>query len=490
MIGTSRGELIFIRLCIAYFRYTPLVYAAALLVVNTVFRASPWHHGVATTLGTLLAAELLFYLTIHIPYTRRLHLAAVHPPPLTPAERSSLFYQCTNSIPDPERYLRWWFLGSEISDIHKDNLRDFLRWAFFETGTEHECAHLPHQEDITEQLEEFVVASEKRLGYPLRPGRGKAKCLRLTLEHVHTTYRGLAWYVIVFVVDHITHAAMRWRGFEYHGRHPAAALTTFPPRPLELLAKYRSPAPGLGYWHRRACPENKELPIVFLHGIGIGIWCNVRFLAELCLAKKRRGAGIIIPELLPVSFRLTAAPVSKAEFLVQMTQILKHHNGRGCWDKFAVVSHSYGSVLSSYMVHSPTLGPRVASVVLIDPVSIMLHLPDVAYNFTRRRPQRANEWQLWYFASTDAGVAHCLARHFFWRDCIVWTDELCLQGCRKAWVCLGGRDVIIDSASVAQYLEGSGVEVMMFPHLDHAQVFDSPPDRRRLVEIVDSVCHG
>jgi hypothetical protein len=170
----------------------------------------------------------------------------------------------------------------------------------------------------------------------------------------------------------------------------------------------------------------------------------------------------------------------------------------------------------------------VKSLVMIDPVSILLHLPGVAYNFTRRRPKTANEWQLWYFASMDVGVAGVLGRHFFWRENVVWREELTSfsaegrvdgeseggseTGKRKVVVCLAGKDLIVDTRSVARYLlsEGDfgdvpeddefdadvdwelsgpeGPEVLWFAGLDHAQVFEGRRSRERVVEVVRRCC--
>ncbi|GAB0145703.1 hypothetical protein EsHS_00006128 [Epichloe bromicola] len=173
------------------------------------------------------------------------------------------------------------------------------------------------------------------------------------------------------------------------------------------------------------------------------------------------------------------------------------------------------------MLHSSVLQQRIAAVVLIDPITILLHLPDVAYNFTRRPPKMANEWQLWYFASTDPGVAYSLGRRFFWRDNILWREDLFsdpLQsgaeraqlGRRKVAVSLSGRDLIVDTASVTNYLTSKPriitgddaighpkeysevpsdeVDVVVFPLLDHAQVFDCKYARDWVVQLIHS--HG
>ena len=109
---------------------------------------------------------------------------------------------------------------------------------------------------------------------------------------------------------------------------------------------------------------------------------------------------------MPVSFRVTGAALEKDDMCKEIFQILEQHG----WSKFILASHSYGSVISSHLMHDPKTSSMVGPVLLIDPVSILLHLPDVAYNFTCRTPKRANELQLWFFASTDQGVAHTLGR--------------------------------------------------------------------------------
>jgi hypothetical protein len=56
---------------------------------------------------------------------------------------------------------------------------------------------------------------------------------------------------------------------------------------------------------------------------------------------------------------------------------------------------------------------------LINLITILLHLSNVVYNFTRRKPVTANEHQLYYFASMNMGISHTLARQFFWSDVIL-----------------------------------------------------------------------
>ena len=80
-------------------------------------------------------------------------------------------------------------------------------------------------------------------------------------------------------------------------------------------------------------------------------------------------------------------------------------------------------------------------------------------------------------------------------------------------VMLSGKDLIVNTPAVARYLTqgqeardasetdgeedewrkdrrwtGRGIEVLWFEKLDHAQVFDSKRDRRRLVNVVRAYC--
>lgn len=502
MLGTSFVEWTMIRLCILLFRYTPLLYVGTIAFLVLAYRDYTFQTTVVRTFTAVLCLEGLFYVFVYRPQLARLKRTARHPLPSTSEERRELFDRCLISVDSPEEYLKWWFLGADQDEIRRENVREFILWAFFERGDDF---GEEDSEATEEELEEYIHLLEKQLGRRFENGWGKAESLRLTLDEIHTTYRGMLWYAIIFLVDQITHFALLWHGFEYCRRSRSSALKTFPPRPQELMPGRQSPAPQLSYWYKPQTDENK-LPIVFFHGIGIGLHTYTRFLADVCARRGSGddGVGMIAVEILPISFRLTSSIPDKTELLSQITTILDHHS----WSKFAVVSHSYGSIPTTHMLHSPALRHRIPSVVLIDPVTIMLHLPFVAYNFTRRLPTMANEWQLWYFASTDPGVALCLGRHFFWRENIIWKEALLGLGGegnkkdRKVTICLSGRDLIVDTGKVHNYLRdgvevrpgdsesrgSSGIEVMMFEHLDHAQIFDDGPSYELAIEAVRKGC--
>ncbi|KAI3340761.1 hypothetical protein F4824DRAFT_400072 [Ustulina deusta] len=529
MIGTSFPEYVIIRISIFLLQYTTpicLVYLLTLIILEGAGGVSSWSGKLAIGYSII---DALYALFIYYPHNRRLKEAAKHPPLLPRPGRRALFIQCLDNVPDIASYLQTWFLGADESDIRKDNVREFFSWAFFDRHPGNETA------TELEELDEYLVEVEKRIGYQLEPGRGNAKSFRLTFDEIEVRYRSVVWYFIVGVVDLITHSLLIHQGFRYYAQPKSHSHSVIPLRLQSLFATRRSVS-QLSYWYRPHTAKDK-LPLVFLHGIGVGLWPYTRYFSNLNEGSSEDDQiGVIALEYLPVSARLTDAPLSQTEFLSQITLLLAAHG----WDQFAVLGHSYGTVLATHMLKSPSLSPRIQSIVFVDPVCILLHLPDVAYNFTRRKPRRANEYLLWYFASMDPGVAHCLGRHFFWKDNIAWKEDLIRivekppadggidstvplkkARARRVTVCLAERDLIVNTRTVLQYLvndgdwmsiksdagnngsvytphpvakpqgddsERNGIEVVWFDGLDHAQAFDGKNSSARLAAVTRRSC--
>lgn len=188
-----------------------------------------------------------------------------------------------------------------------------------------------------------------------------------------------------------------------------------------------------------------------------------------------------------MSFRIARAPIPRHDMIDAIRDILDFHS----FEKVVVVSHSHGTTFAAHMMKEPSLAPRITAMVLVDPITFLLHLPPVAFNFVYRKPRTANEWQLWYFASRDADVARALGRHFFWEENIIWKEDILDK---RVGVVLSGRDQIVDSHEVWRYLteetefvtgwKKDNLEVLFYPELDHAQVFDTDDRRRPMVEMV------
>jgi hypothetical protein len=155
-------------------------------------------------------------------------------------------------------------------------------------------------------------------------------------SHPSNPTRPLTPLQIVFLVDNFTHISMLFKGFHFYRTSVTRLLTTFPPRPLTLISARKSPVETLSYWHSPHTSTSK-LPIVFIHGIGIGLLPYVDFLATLKAQDNVDGAvGIIAIEILPISFRITHSVLGREEMCRQIQTILLRHG----FEKFVLVTHS------------------------------------------------------------------------------------------------------------------------------------------------------
>jgi transcription elongation factor SPT5 len=100
--------------------------------------------------------------------------------------------KCLACVKRLDRYLSGWFHGAELGDIYKDNLGEFLAWAFLDRD------QLPARgSEEAEEVAEYVRQFEEVLGRELPQGYNRnVRSLRLTLDPVKMTHRSLAWYCV------------------------------------------------------------------------------------------------------------------------------------------------------------------------------------------------------------------------------------------------------------------------------------------------------
>jgi hypothetical protein len=135
-----------------------------------------------------LTAEAVSYSIFYLPFRYYLQLPAIHPDPLSREEREKLFTRCWATVTDPEKYLSQWFRGARMEEIKRENVREFIQWAFFNTEQV--------AEEDGEEVETYLDETERLLGRELPLGRGNAKSIRLTLDSVGCSHRSLFWYFV------------------------------------------------------------------------------------------------------------------------------------------------------------------------------------------------------------------------------------------------------------------------------------------------------
>ncbi|KAH9941213.1 uncharacterized protein BXZ73DRAFT_88379 [Epithele typhae] len=476
MIGTSFPEYVFIRLAILSLRsIAPLSFLY--LGASAYYRKPAWSNAFGWALGAYACVEAGFYLFVFLPRKRLVQKAAAHPPLPLREEREALFERCFASMRNAE-VTAGWFPQGTLDTLKRDNLIEWLLWAFFG------APQIGMQDEWEEEIDGYVQKLEDKFGFKLEHGwNEKAKCLKLTLDPVDAIHRPLLWYLIIGLVDNYTGAVLTFSGLRHY--NPRKWTTYFPLRSFTLFSK-RSAHPDMVYWYRPHRSATKD-PILFIHGIGIGLWPYIPFLRDLLASDP--DVGIIAIETLAISSRISPPPLTHTEVLSAIRSVLDAHD----FKRVVVAGHSYGTVIAAWMLRDPMISPRVSAWLLADPIPFLLHCPAIAYNFVYRQPRRANEWLLWYFSSRDLDIARALARHFFWAENVLWKEEL--EG-RRVAVSLSGRDQIVDAPEVWQYLTGElegpselrwkdkDLEVLYFDGLDHAEVFDTKRDRRIVLGVL------
>ncbi|KAF2477191.1 uncharacterized protein BDR25DRAFT_251793 [Lindgomyces ingoldianus] len=473
LVGQSTAEYILIKTIIYFFSYLGLLCILYFYLALSIGGVRVIAHPVSIFIESIGAIEILWYLVWFLPYRRYLHKQrAAFPPRLSRYERQRLFRKSLETTADIELFTRKWMGGAHLDDIRRENIKEWMLWALFNREGS------PAEDD--EELEAYLFEIEEKLGWAVKPGWGPAKSLRLNFDRFEVTHRSLIYYLFVGCVDFATTIILMISGFRFYRQPRSAFLKSFPLRPMTLLAPKQSVTPSISYFFRQH-KSTKHRPVVLAHGVGIGLAPYVPLLLQI-----PKDIGVLAIEIIPISSRITTALPHAADLMREIGDIISHHK----LDDFVFVGHSYGTFLTSLFLKSSLLESRMHSIILLDPVAVLLHLPDMAYNFTRRKPVEANELQLWWAAQTEPDIAFTLGRRFCWREHIVWREDLLS---RTTTVIMGGRDTLVNADAIASYITrgdlawtwedredwrrsryswtGQGLELVWLEGYDHGQSF-------------------
>lgn len=189
MIGPSTSKYIFVRAFIAFLHWIAPV-SIALSVITLRFKPSRSN---GFSLGAFLIAwalvETTFYIVVFLPLRRHLQNPATHPELVPRVQRRQEFIRCMASVPDLDHFLSKWFKDSPITEIRRENVKEFLRWAFLSLDAIDEA----YEDEIEEYTQKIEESHQRRF----EPGRGDAKCIRLTFDKVDMLHRSVFWYLVI-----------------------------------------------------------------------------------------------------------------------------------------------------------------------------------------------------------------------------------------------------------------------------------------------------
>ncbi|KAF9483591.1 hypothetical protein BDN70DRAFT_911181 [Pholiota conissans] len=379
--------------------------------------------------------------------------------------------------------LRTWFCNVPFSSIRRHHAEKWLYWTMYN-------AMLPPPDQIPPDrksaLDEAVVLLQNRLGSEIPEGSNKdVRPMLLTVDEVNIFWRPLTFYFVVATINWCIMTIGYSNGIEY--------LIRTPP-----------------HWN----PASSPRPIVFLHGLGLGILQY--HITITSLMKNFTDRPILVP-LHPQSsqnifHRNFLEPFSRHEMADRLAELLKsfgwvEHCDIGKAQRFSeacsdfsedelasveaeeqsfaesafpnqrgitMISHSNGSYIHAWMLKG--YAELIGRSCFIDPVTFCSWEGDVCYNFLYRPCTTGMELIIRYFVGTELGVANLLQRHFCWTSNSLWVEEIPnARDPHKNLFVLGGKDDIINAERVKRYLTSHGVCKNLFcdPEGRHGQALIS-----------------
>ncbi|KAF6265894.1 hypothetical protein COO60DRAFT_768266 [Scenedesmus sp. NREL 46B-D3] len=207
---------------------------------------------------------------------------------------------------------------------------------------------------------------------------------------------------------------------------------------------------------------SKDMPVLFLHGVG-----GLPAYLEMMLQVLALGHPLIVVECRAVAMQL--GPVSNADEVVEVVVGVLDKLGV---EEACVIGHSYGTFVAGRLARLHR--KRVHSLCLIDPVCFGMFMPQLLSNFLYNKPQWKGlhhvvdfmKKSAVYMASHELHVCATFSRGFFWTDLNLWPEDLAAGSV----VLLSGRDDLMNARQVQAMLERCGhIKVHYNTDLTHGE---------------------
>ncbi|KAJ3363842.1 hypothetical protein GGF32_003505 [Allomyces javanicus] len=303
-------------------------------------------------------------------------------------------------VPHVGTWLSGWFFGANPCEVKHDNLKEWFAWAFFNRHLN----EMSPEEVREKEVDEMADYLEEQTGLYLERGYDpKIKCIRLNLDAKRVKWRSAIFYSTTTLLNMSLLLGFRLLGYT-NIASPDGSLIMHLPKALAALKTDPT----------RATPP----PILFIHGLGVGIMPYLPFLIYTAWTTGRPVALLNVP---CVSLRVfPSPPPTPAGMNAFVRRIWAEYNV----PKTTVVGHSLGTSFTSWLVKdATTLDKVVDAAVFFDPVCFGLCMFDVAYNFIYKTPQTYTQLFIRYFAGRDGNIANCLYRGFWWFENIIYRSH-------------------------------------------------------------------
>ncbi|CAD6980582.1 unnamed protein product [Tilletia controversa] len=347
-----------------------------------------------------------------------------------------------------------WFFCSSIEDVQRGNVFEWLAWALLESKVE----EIEHNVAEVEMLNDCLDAFETRLRWKFPAGKNEdLKCVRLSIDPVNLLSRPIGFYLLVnaytFVVEQYIR---RLRGVK-KVRYGKTDFLVVPPKP------------------RSSSDDPDSFPILFLHGLGIGVG-QYRFFFRHLVHHKPGAIIVLQPHISAQLFNANfLKPPLKDELTADVEACIRGMGiGRVEVDggkkedySLTILSHSNGSMVHGWMLRAmPGWFKRN---VLVDPVCFRMWEGAVCNAFVYRKWSSAIEVLLGYFVARELGVAYTIGRYFRWTDMTLWAHEFEAASDDHVHAIVAENDMLVDVPGTVEYLAQTGVPHTVMKGYQHGQ---------------------
>jgi pimeloyl-ACP methyl ester carboxylesterase len=311
------------------------------------------------------------------------------------------------SVPDAKLFFQGWFKGVAFSEIGKHDLLSWISEMSF---------HRKSNEITINQLNECVVLLsliEEFSGLQFK-AETSTPMYSLTQDPIGIFHRPFIFYVATRAIDLGSRAWLYSKNFT---RTDYAHIHSF-----------------------IRVGKSVELPIVFFHGLGVGLASYIPFLGALIEQFPDR--TFLFFEMPSIAMRATVTHCLPEKFVDSVALICAEMG----FEKVYAVAHSFGTIVICWLDrYYPGL---VEHRIFVDPVCFSLWTPHTMHNFLYRKPVKPHHYLFTYVAAMEPGTQLYLRRFFVWNINTYFTPNLP----NNSTIFLAERDDIVDCKYVANYL--------------------------------------
>lgn len=233
----------------------------------------------------------------------------------------------------------------------------------------------------------------------------------------------------------------------YVGSSLICPFTTY--QVMRYLGFRRERVGGLCYWHRGVregvrsdsdLAGPRQIPVVFLHGLGVGLVPYYLFIHRL---SERCSGAIFVPELPFLAMMPWERVPSAREIVAQLQDMLAVHRFPGAH----FVGHSFGTIILGWMMKMSR--SSIICSTFMEPCCILALKSDQWSKAMWEPPKTVMYQLLRYFVFRELFTVNLLCRCCFWEQSVLWPEDILTP----AVIELASDDAVVSSLFTRRLLE-------------------------------------